>query len=101
MVRAKVYYNCIILSVVKSVLLLKVVGYSRLPVASNEDGHLSLEIKKKESEVRAVQQGLVDALHKCLGSKPTLMVCIEGMKPLPDDRYVFLFLWPFFLKCAY
>ncbi|XP_020616032.1 nuclear pore complex protein Nup54-like [Orbicella faveolata] len=64
----------------------KVVGYSRLPVASNEDGHLSLEIKKKESEVRAVQQGLVDALHKCLGSKPTLMVCIEGIKPLPDDR---------------
>ena len=64
----------------------KVVGYSRLPVASNEDGHLSLEIKKKENEVRAVQQGLVDALHKCLGSKPTLMVCIEGIKPLPDDR---------------
>ena len=81
------------LSVVKRVLFLKVVGYSRLPVASNEDGHLSLEIKKKESEVRAVQQGLVDALHKCLGSKPTLMVCIEGIKPLPDDRYeVFSFL---------
>lgn len=71
---------------VRNVFCLKVVGYSRLPVASNEDGHLSLEIKKKESEVRAVQQGLVDALHKCLGSKPTLMVCIEGIKPLPDDR---------------
>lgn len=64
----------------------KVIGYSRLPTASNEDGHLSIEIKKKESEVRAFQQGLVDALHKCLGSKPTLMVCIEGIKPLPDDR---------------
>lgn len=64
----------------------KVIGYSRLPTASNEDGHLSIEIKKKESELRPLQQGLVDALHKCLGSKPTLMVCIEGIKPLPDDR---------------
>lgn len=64
----------------------KVIGYSRLPTASNEDGHLSIEIKKKESEVRALQQGLVDALHKCLGSKTTLMVCIEGIKPLPEDR---------------
>ena len=64
----------------------QVIGYSRLPTASNEDGHLSIEIKKKESELRPLQQGLVDALHKCLGSKPTLMVCIEGIKPLPDDR---------------
>jgi len=64
----------------------KVVGYSRLPTASNEDGHLSVEIKKKENAVRAAQQNLVDVLHKCLGSKPTLMVCIDGIKPLPDDR---------------
>ena len=68
-------------------MFLKVVGYSRLPIASNEDGSLSLEIKKKESDVRALQQGIVDGLHKCLGSKPTLMVCIDGIKPLPDDRY--------------
>ncbi|XP_058960768.1 nucleoporin p54 [Pocillopora verrucosa] len=64
----------------------KVVSYSRLPMACNEDGHLSLEIKKKESDVRALQQGIVDGLHKCLGSKPTIMVCIDGIKPLPDDR---------------
>ena len=63
-------------------------GYSRIPTASNEDGHLSLEINKKESLVREQQQGLVDALHKCLGSKPTLIVCIEGIKPLPEDRFV-------------
>ena len=68
---------------------LKVVGYSRLPSASNEDGHLSVEIKKKENEVRAAQQNLVDVLHKCLGSKPTLMVCIDGIKPLPDHRFVY------------
>ena len=88
------HQTAVVLSIIiitKSVMFLKVVGYSRLPVASNEDGHLSLEIKKKESEVRAVQQGLVDALHKCLGSKPTLMVCIEGIKPLPDDRFVIFY----------
>lgn len=55
-------------------------------MACNEDGHLSLEIKKKESDVHALQQGIVDGLHKCLGSKPTIMVCIDGIKPLPDDR---------------
>lgn len=64
----------------------KVVGYSRLPTATNEDGHLSIEIGRKESEVRLSQQGLVDKLHKCLGSKPTLMVCIEGIKSLPENR---------------
>ena len=64
----------------------QVVGYSRLPSASNEDGMVSLELKKKESEVRQIQAGLVDALHKVLGSKPTLMVCVDGVKPLPDDR---------------
>jgi len=68
--------------------LFKVVGYSRLPTATNEDGHLSLEIGKKESEVRLSQQGLVDKLHKCLGSKPTLMVCVEGIKSLPENRYL-------------
>lgn len=51
---------------------------------------MSVEIGKKESEVRLSQQGLVDNLHKCLGSKPTLMVCIEGIKSLPENRYLLI-----------
>ena len=65
----------------------QVVGYNRLPTASETDGFVSIQVKKKESEVRQQQQALVQALHKALGSKPTLMVCVEGVKPLPEDRY--------------
>ena len=61
-----------------------------MPSATNEDGHLSVEIGKKDSEVRLSQQGLVAELHKCLGSKPTLMVCIEGIKSLPENRYLLI-----------
>ena len=42
-------------------------------MACNEDGHLSLEIKKKESDVRALQQGIVDGLHKCLEKRFSIL----------------------------
>lgn len=64
----------------------KVIGYNQLPTASNTDGFVSIQIKKKENDVRQQQQALVEVLHKVLGSKPTVMVCVEGVKPLPDDR---------------
>ncbi|KAK3741575.1 hypothetical protein QZH41_012521 [Actinostola sp. cb2023] len=62
-----------------------VVGYSRLPTASNDDGFVGIQIKKKESEVHQQQQNLVSELQKCFGNKPTIMVCVDGLKPLPDD----------------
>jgi nuclear pore complex protein Nup54 len=71
------------------------VGYSRLPAASNDDGFVGIQIKKKEPEVHQQQQNLVSELQKCFGNKPTIMVCVDGLKPLPDDRYMtMMFLKP-------
>ncbi|CAG2252553.1 NUP54 [Mytilus edulis] len=62
------------------------VGYNRLPRSRNEDGLVSIVIKKKESDVTAQQQQVVDQLFKILGNKPHLSVCVEGIKTLPDDK---------------
>ncbi|XP_064637552.1 nucleoporin p54-like [Lineus longissimus] len=64
----------------------KAVGYSCLPASRNEDGLVGIFFKKKYSEVSSNQQQIVDSLHKILGSKPTLSVCVDGLKPLPDDK---------------
>ncbi|XP_022079496.1 nuclear pore complex protein Nup54-like [Acanthaster planci] len=64
----------------------KTVGYSVKPTSKDEDGLVILHFKKKEEEIRSLQQQLVDALFKILGSKPTLSVCVEDVKQLPDDK---------------
>ncbi|XP_038054996.1 nuclear pore complex protein Nup54-like [Patiria miniata] len=64
----------------------KTVGYSVKPSSKDEDGLVILHFKKKEEEIRSLQQQLVDALFKILGSKPTLSVCVEDVKQLPDDK---------------
>ncbi|XP_046561465.1 nucleoporin p54-like isoform X2 [Haliotis rubra] len=64
----------------------KAIGYHVIPSGRNEDGLVALMLKKKQTEVTAAQQGIVDTLHKMLGSKPTLSVCVEGIRPLPEDR---------------
>ncbi|XP_061189372.1 nucleoporin p54-like [Saccostrea echinata] len=67
----------------------KAVGYNRLPKTKNEDGLVSLFIKKPEAEVRANQQQIVDTLFGIFGSKPQLSVCVEGIKKLPDNMTEF------------
>lgn len=64
----------------------KAIGYSCLPKSRNEDGLVAITIKKKETEVSAGQQLIVDSLFKMLGSKPQFSVCVEGIRPLPDDK---------------
>ncbi|XP_013783741.1 nuclear pore complex protein Nup54-like [Limulus polyphemus] len=64
----------------------KVISYSCLPTNKPEEGHVSLIINKKDTEVHSQQQHLVDSLHRLLGSKPTLSVCVEGVRALPDVR---------------
>uniref|UniRef100_A0A8C7XPR1 54 kDa nucleoporin n=1 Tax=Oryzias sinensis TaxID=183150 RepID=A0A8C7XPR1_9TELE len=64
----------------------KAVGYSCIPVSKDEDGLVVLILNKKESDVRAQQQQLVETLHKILGSNQTLSVNVEGVKSLPNDQ---------------
>ena len=59
-----------------------------IPTGKNEDGLVALMLKKKQAEVSGVQQQIVDTIHKILGSKPTLSVCVEGVRPIPEDRSV-------------
>ena len=62
------------------------VGYSCTPGSKDEDGLLVLVLNKKEADVRALQQQLVETLHKVLGGHQNLSVNVEGVKTLPDDQ---------------
>lgn len=64
----------------------KAVGYSCVPVSKDEDGLVVLVLNKKEADVRAQQQHLVESLHKVLGSNQTLTVNVDGVKALPSDQ---------------
>ncbi|XP_040014327.1 nucleoporin p54 isoform X1 [Xiphias gladius] len=64
----------------------KAVGYSCVPVSKDEDGLVVLVLNKKEADVRAQQQQLVESLHKVLGSNQTLIVNVDGVKALPNDQ---------------
>ncbi|XP_068430724.1 nucleoporin p54 isoform X1 [Clinocottus analis] len=64
----------------------KAVGYSCVPVSKDEDGFVVLLFSRKEADVRALQQQLVESLHKVLGSNQTLTVNVDGVKALPNDQ---------------
>ncbi|XP_061782850.1 nucleoporin p54 isoform X2 [Nerophis lumbriciformis] len=64
----------------------KAVGYSCVPVSKDEDGLVALVLNKKEADVRAQQQQLVESLHKVLGSNQTLSVNVDGVRSLPNDQ---------------
>ena len=68
-------------------LTLQAIGYSCIPTSRNEDGLVTITFKKTAKEVSASQQQVVDNLHKILGSKPNLSVCVESLKPAPDDKW--------------
>lgn len=64
----------------------KAVGFSCIPNNKDEDGLVELVFNKKEADIRAQQQQLVESLHKVLGGNQTLTVNVEGVKTLPDDQ---------------
>ncbi|XP_042897959.1 nucleoporin p54 [Parasteatoda tepidariorum] len=64
----------------------KSVGYMCLPTAKPEDCIVGIVFNKKDQEIVAQQQQVIDTLHKCFGSKPTISVTVDGIKALPDDR---------------
>ena len=63
-------------------------GYSCKPSEPDSSGLVALIINKKEQEVKNYQQQLVEALQKLFSFKPNVAVFVEGLKPLPEDKYV-------------
>lgn len=57
-------------------------------MTKDEDGLVVLVLTKKEADVRAQQQQLVESIHKILGNNQTLTVNVDGVKALPSDQYV-------------
>uniref|UniRef100_V5IDF5 Putative nucleoporin p54 strongylocentrotus purpuratus n=2 Tax=Ixodes ricinus TaxID=34613 RepID=V5IDF5_IXORI len=64
----------------------KAIGYSALPTSKPEDGLVALVFEKRLEDVQPVQTQLVEGLHRVLGSKPTLSVCVDGLKSLSPDK---------------
>ncbi|CAN8005922.1 unnamed protein product [Ixodes hexagonus] len=64
----------------------KAIGYSALPTSKPEDGLVALVFDKRLEHVQPVQTQLVEGLHRLLGSKPTLSVCVDGLKSLSPDK---------------
>ena len=64
---------------------LQAIGYSAIPSGHNEEGLVAMVLKKKQEEVTAVQQQVVDTITRILG-KANLSVCVEGVRPVPEDR---------------
>ena len=62
------------------------VGFSCIPKTRNKDGLVAIIFDKKEQDIKSKQTELVDALHKVFGSKPQFSVCVEGVRPLPDNK---------------
>ncbi len=67
-------------------LIFQAVGYSCLPSTRNKDGLVCINFKKKEAEIKANQQQVVDSLTKVMGNKPNMAICVETVKALPDDE---------------
>lgn len=55
-------------------------------MSKDEDGLVVLLFNRKEADVRAQQQPLVESLHKVLGNNQTLTVNVDGVKALPNDQ---------------
>lgn len=67
-------------------IVFKAIGYSCIATNKDEDGLVELVFNKKEADIRAQQQQLVESLHKVLGGHQTLTVNVEGVRTVPDDQ---------------
>ncbi|KRZ18283.1 Nuclear pore complex protein Nup54 [Trichinella zimbabwensis] len=64
----------------------KFVGYNRKLLFKDEDGFIGLLINKPEEDVKNNRQLLCDCLFQIMGSKPTISVQIENIKPAPGNK---------------
>ncbi|KFD51361.1 hypothetical protein M513_07766 [Trichuris suis] len=65
---------------------LRFVGYNKRTDYRNEEGFVTLIIKRKAEEVRYSRQLLGDCIYRILGCRPSLAVNVGSVKPLPGDR---------------
>lgn len=60
------------------------------PEFSNEDGVVRLIFGKSGDEVLEVQKELAELLHKLIGDRPNVQVVLDGVNPLPENKYEYL-----------
>ncbi|XP_068628784.1 probable nucleoporin Nup54 isoform X2 [Battus philenor] len=64
----------------------KAVGYSRLAGKEDKDGHVAMLFNKSEQEIKNNQQALITMLTSILGNKPNLVVNVESVKPVSENK---------------
>ena len=74
--------NCSLLSVVFE----QAVGYSFIPNSKDEDGLVALITNKPLLDLQNNQQASVNFLTGLLGNQPTLSVCVDSLRELPDKK---------------
>ncbi|XP_037300361.1 probable nucleoporin Nup54 isoform X2 [Manduca sexta] len=64
----------------------KAVGYSKLSGKEDKDGHVALLFNKTEQEIKNNQQALITSLQGLLGNKPNLVVNIDSVKAVAENK---------------
>jgi nuclear pore complex protein Nup54 len=84
----KIFYQNISIDVTKDTRLtrFKTIGYSCKPLYKNEDGLVSLIINQKDTNVKTNQKNISDALFKIFNSDQSLIIKIDSIKQLSEDK---------------
>ncbi|CAH0747548.1 unnamed protein product [Diatraea saccharalis] len=64
----------------------KAVGYSRLGGREDKDGHVAMLFNKPEQEIKNNQQAFITSLSGLLGNKPHLVVNIDSVKAVSENK---------------
>lgn len=64
----------------------KAMGYSKMPGKDNKMGHVSLVFNKPANQLKDNQPQIVNQLNQVLGNKPTLIVNVDSIVPLADNK---------------
>ena len=62
------------------------IGYSFMPTTKDEDGLVGLLTKKSLPDLENNQQASVNFLTGLLCVQPTLSVCVDSVRELPDKK---------------
>jgi nuclear pore complex protein Nup54 len=84
----KIFYQNMSIDVTKDNRLtrFKTIGYSCKPLYKNEDGLVCLIINQKDTQVRTNQKNVTDTLFKIFNSDQSLLIKVEAIKQIADDK---------------